>query len=36
MQKRIKTIQIAAFVALVAVNVIAQACSKILKEEINE
>ena len=36
MQKQIKIIQIAAVIAVIALNVITQTCSKILKEDISE
>ena len=36
MQKKIKIIQVAAFVAMIALNVITNTCLKILREEISE
>jgi len=36
MQKQIRTIQIAAVIALIALNIITQTCSKILKEDTSE
>ena len=36
MTTRIKTIQVAALIAMIALNVITQTCSKILKEDVDE